>query len=64
MMELIKAYEEYIEILGSEIDELSPLAILHGWKSSKIKNGEMARNKIKMLKYQYLNKGAKNDSKD
>jgi hypothetical protein len=47
---IIQAYEEYLKILGDEIDELAPLAIAHGWKSSRFEEGEKARKKIKQIK--------------
>ena len=51
MIELfIQAYDEFIKILGDEIDELAPMAFNHGWRSSRIEEGKKAREKIKQLK--------------
>jgi hypothetical protein len=47
---LIKALEEYIVLLGKELDELVPLAAVHGWKSSRFEEGKAARRKIQRLK--------------
>jgi len=48
--ELIFRYEDYIQLLGGEIEELIPLAIAHGWKSTRAEGGEKCREKIKSLK--------------
>ena len=50
MEELIKAYEEYIRLLGEEIECLVPIAFLHGFKSDKFLKGKELRDKIKDLK--------------
>lgn len=47
---LVKAYEEYIEILGAEIDDLAPMASTHGWKSARFEAGKQAREKIAAAK--------------
>jgi len=47
---LINVYEDYIRLLASEIEELAPIAQLHGWSSTKIKQGLELRNKINDLK--------------
>ncbi len=44
---LKEAYEEYIQLLDDEIKDLLGLAELHGWKSSRVEQGEKAREKIK-----------------
>ncbi len=46
MEELIKAYDEYIQILTDELDDLVGLAYVHGWKSHRVGAGEDARKKI------------------
>ena len=43
---LIKAYQDYIELLGLEMDELAPFAATHGWKSSRYEEGKKARKLI------------------
>lgn len=47
---LIQAYEEFIKILGDEIDELAPMAFNHGWRSSRVEEGKKAREKIRLIK--------------
>jgi hypothetical protein len=51
--ELVKAYEDYIKILGDELAEIVPLAVVHGWKSTRFEQGEQARKRIKELR-EYL----------
>lgn len=48
--QLINAYEEYIELLGEEIDELTPFANTHGWQSKKYEKGKLLRERIRSLK--------------
>ena len=43
---LVKSYEDYIKLLKEEFDELVPMAHVHGWKSSRVKEGKLARKKI------------------
>jgi hypothetical protein len=51
--ELIKALEQYIVLLGKEITALTPIAYIHGWKSTRAEQGEKLRNKIKLIKEGY-----------
>ena len=46
---LIKLYKEYMDLLEEEIDELVPLASVHGWKTSRFERGSALRKKIKEL---------------
>lgn len=48
--ELIGAYDEYIALLGAEINELSGIAIAHGWHSSRVEHGKKARARLQQLK--------------
>lgn len=41
-----KAYEEYVKMLGEEIDSLVGIAFVHGWKSKNIKRGDELRAKV------------------
>jgi len=50
LLELIQAYEEYNQLLADECSELVSTATIHGWKSSRVKAGEKAREKIERLK--------------
>ena len=47
---IIEKLEEYIEILGKEIYDISSIAIVHGWKSKRIEIGKKLREEIKLLK--------------
>ena len=47
---LVLALDEYLELLGTEYDELAVLAGLRGWKSSRIEAGKAARAKIAKLR--------------
>ena len=42
----VKAYDDYIVLLGKELDEVVPLAHTHGWRSSRYEEGKEARKKI------------------
>jgi len=46
------AYEDYIDLLEDELKDLSGLAYAHGYKSPRVEQGEICRNKIKELKDQ------------
>ena len=49
---LVEALEQYIGVLGEELDELASVAIARGWKSSRVEVGEQLRNRIAELKRQ------------
>ena len=51
-IELIKAYEEYIELLGKENKDLVGIAFVHGWRGNKeySDKGEELRQRIAELK--------------
>lgn len=57
MTELVKLLDEYIALLVEELNELVPLASIHGWKSTKVKQGEAMRKKIKALRKQLTTNG-------
>jgi len=59
LTELVQALEEYITLLGKELDEVIPMAAVHGWKSSRYEEGKVARRKIQRLKItnNHLEKG-------
>jgi hypothetical protein len=50
MLRLIGLYEEYIALLGKEIDETATIASIHGWKSSRYEQGKEMREKIAELR--------------
>lgn len=45
-LELIETHEEYELLLGEELDELATMASLHGWTSTRIKEGQLLREKM------------------
>jgi hypothetical protein len=47
--ELAGAYKEYAQLLGDEIDDMVILAHVHGWRSSRVEQGKVLREKIKQL---------------
>jgi hypothetical protein len=42
----ITLLQEYIKLLGEEIDDLVGIAYAHGWKSSRFEKGKELREKI------------------
>lgn len=47
---LIEKLEEYILLLGKEIDDLIGIAHVHGWISCNVEQGKKLREEIKALK--------------
>jgi len=47
---LIEKLEEYIKLLGLEIDDLVGIAYVHGWRSEHVEQGKKLREEIKALK--------------
>ena len=43
---LIEAQDEYIKLLGNEIDDLIGIAHVHGWKSQRVEQGEVLRKRL------------------
>ena len=58
---LIKAYDKYIKLIIEELHEVSPLAVSHGWKSTRYKAGEIARKNIEKCKQNINKKEKKNE---
>lgn len=52
LVRLIKAYESYIELLSEELNEVVPIASIHGWRSVRYEKGEVLRNEIESIKEQ------------
>lgn len=52
MRELIETYDEYVALLGSEMESLYGLAFVHGYRceDERVKRGEELRAKIERLK--------------
>ena len=47
---LIEKLEEYINLLGKEINDTASIAIAHGWQSHRVEEGEKLREEIQILK--------------
>ena len=46
MYDVIQAQEEYIKFLEDELKEVVAIAALHGWKSTRVEEGERLRKLI------------------
>ena len=46
---IIEALNDYISLLGEELDETAQIAAVHGWQSKRIEQGEKLRAKLKNL---------------
>lgn len=44
--EIILKYQEYVKLLVDELNEIAPLATVHGWKSSRYEQGKRLREEI------------------
>jgi hypothetical protein len=53
---VVEAQEEYIKLLVAELNDISPLAAIHGWKTTRREAGEQARAKIAAAKKAANNK--------
>lgn len=51
--ELIDSYEDYIRVLGEEINEMHWLAHDHGWKSKRGEIGQQCRERIAKAKVDF-----------
>jgi len=49
LKQLLALHKEYILLLGDEIEELSGVMMVHGWKSTRARKGTILRNKITRL---------------
>ena len=47
--ELAGAYKEYAQLLGDEVNSMATVAHFHGWKSSRVEQGKVLREKIKQM---------------
>ncbi len=50
LSELVSLQNKYINMLGNEIDEISPIAHAHGWRSKYVETGERLREQIRIVK--------------
>ena len=46
----IKELESYVKFLTDELDELAPIAHVHGWRSTRTEEGENRRIRIRATK--------------
>jgi len=56
---VIESLESYIELLGKELDEVTPIASVHGWKSNRFEVGKKARRRIDKAKEHYASSKTK-----
>jgi hypothetical protein len=49
LKEIIEAQKEYIKILSDELNELTPLAYVRGWRTTRYEMGKAVREKISQL---------------
>jgi hypothetical protein len=47
---IIEIQDEYIHLLGEELNELVVLAHIHGWESKRYEDGKKLREEILRLK--------------
>jgi len=47
---LVAKLDEYIKIMGEELGEVSTLAAIHGWRSTRITKGKKMRREIAALR--------------
>jgi len=50
MKELIDALDEYIALLGDELNEMAGFMHVHGWQSHRVEQGIELREKIDRLR--------------
>jgi hypothetical protein len=46
---IIETQKEYIKLLSDEINDLAPMAYVHGWATSRYEMGQELRKKISDL---------------
>lgn len=47
--ELVDTQQQFITLLSEELDEISVLAANHGWRSSRVRESFILKNKINAL---------------
>jgi len=52
--EISQAYDEYIKLFNEELSEIFGLAYVHVWRSTRTEAGRKCRDKIQVLKSEYL----------
>jgi GTP1/Obg family GTP-binding protein len=50
LAQAVKFYDEYIDILVDELNEVVSLACVHGWKTTRYEVGQSYRSRIFILK--------------
>jgi hypothetical protein len=46
----VAALDQYIEVLGKELDEVASLAVVHGWQSTRVQQGIDLRKQLATLR--------------
>lgn len=59
--ELIKAHISYEKILSNEINDLIGVAYVHGWESSRVNEGKIARENINKINNEISELKGKNE---
>lgn len=51
---LLESYQNYIKLMGEELDDLMVMASIHGWESSRVKEGKTMRHILGVLEEDVL----------
>jgi hypothetical protein len=54
-LKIIEAQNQYIAILGKELDSAVSIAHVHGWRSNLVEEGKNMRNEITLLSEKFNN---------
>jgi len=54
MKDLVAALDHYVKLLSDELNEITMLAHVHGWRSTRSEEGKIVRADILRLKEQYV----------
>jgi len=49
--QLVEAYDDYLKLLGDEINDMTSIMMVHGWKSHRYEEGVLLREKIQTIKH-------------
>ena len=64
IIQLVQAYDEYINVLNDELNDTIGMASIHGWQSRNVKRGEDARYKMGKAKLALLESGSEPEGKE
>ena len=48
--DIISAYDDYIKVLSDEIQSSASYLAIHGWKSTRVEAGRLARERVERCK--------------